>query len=110
MNPSDNAGRNSGVNSGTYPRSEHALAFQPQAPSQVTGLPLVGPAVHVDCEGCTVRPQACGDCVVTYLLGSPPEGVDLDPDEQEALDVLAASGLVPALQYRPSEASPTDLA
>lgn len=58
--------------------------------------------VRVDCHGCTARPVACGDCVVTYLLGSPPEGVDLAADEQEALEVLAASGLVPSLQYSPS--------
>jgi len=108
MNAPMNSGVNSGFDAGAHPRAEHALARQPQASSLTPRLPLVGPTVHVDCEGCTVRPQACGDCVVTFLLGSPPEGVDLAPDEQEALDVLAASGLVPALQYRPGDAGPTD--
>lgn len=58
------------------------------------------PALRVDCYGCTARPHACGDCVVTFLLGAPPAGVQLAADEQVALEVLADAGLVPALQYR----------
>jgi hypothetical protein len=52
----------------------------------------------IDCDLCRVRGPACGDCVVTVLLGAPPEGVRLDPEERDALDVLAASGLVPPLR------------
>ena len=52
----------------------------------------------VDCDVCRVRGPACGDCVVTVLLGAPPHGVHLDPEERAALDVLAASGLVPPLR------------
>lgn len=56
-------------------------------------------SVTVDCDRCVVRgPSACGDCVVTVLLGSPPDGVELDPDEREALDVLAGAGVVPPLR------------
>ncbi|HCK79773.1 MAG TPA: hypothetical protein DHW34_07145 [Actinobacteria bacterium] len=58
------------------------------------------PALRVDCYGCTARPHACGDCVVTFLLGAPPAGVHLAADEQVALEVLADAGLVPTLQYR----------
>ncbi len=57
--------------------------------------------MHVDCDTCEVRGLACGDCVVTYLLGSVPEGVsgvEFDREEQAALEVLAASGLVPPLR------------
>jgi len=56
--------------------------------------------VRVDCHGCTARPTACGDCVVTYLLGSAPQGVELDSDQQVALENLAHAGLVPALKYQ----------
>ena len=56
------------------------------------------PALRVDCYGCTARPHACGDCVVTFLLGAPPAGVHLAADEQVALEVLADAGLVPTLQ------------
>jgi hypothetical protein len=41
---------------------------------------------------------ACGDCVVTVLLGAPPEGVVLAETEVQALDVLAREGLVPPLR------------
>lgn len=52
----------------------------------------------IDCDGCEVRGLACGDCVVTVLLGSPPEGVVLDDAERAAIGVLAEAGLVPPLR------------
>lgn len=52
----------------------------------------------IDCDTCEVRGDACADCVVTVLLGAPPQGVQLDADEQRALAVLAGSGLVPPLR------------
>lgn len=55
----------------------------------------------IDCDGCAVRDLACGDCVVTVLLGAPPGGVEVDDSERRALDVLADSGLVPRLQLVP---------
>ena len=54
-------------------------------------------SVHIDCDSCVVRGPACHDCVVTVLLGPPPEQ-GFDADEQRALDVLADSGLVPPLR------------
>jgi hypothetical protein len=57
--------------------------------------------VFIDCDSCEVRGRACGDCVITVLLGAPPEGVHLDVAEVSALDVLAGSGLVPPLRLRP---------
>jgi tetrahydromethanopterin S-methyltransferase subunit F len=54
--------------------------------------------VLIDCDSCTVRGLACGDCVVTVLLGVPPAGVELDDAEQAAIGVLAAQGLVPPLR------------
>lgn len=52
---------------------------------------------RIDCDTCVVRGLACHDCVVTVLLGPPPE-LTFDDDEQRALDVLASSGLVPPLR------------
>ena len=52
---------------------------------------------HIDCDTCVVRGPACHDCVVTVLLGPPPE-LTFDDDERRALDVLAAGGLVPPLR------------
>ncbi|WP_229053562.1 hypothetical protein [Aeromicrobium sp. Leaf350] len=55
--------------------------------------------VGIDCDRCVVRsPAACGDCVVTVLLGGPPVGIEIAADEQAALDALAAGGLVPPLR------------
>jgi len=36
--------------------------------------------------------------MVTVLLGAPPEGVVLDPDEQAAIEALASGGLIPPLR------------
>ena len=52
----------------------------------------------IDCDGCVMRDLACGDCVVTVLLGAPPGVLDVDDGERQALDVLADSGLVPRLR------------
>lgn len=56
----------------------------------------------IDCDDCAVRGPACGDCVVTVLLGAPPGGLDVDDGERRALDVLADSGLVPRLRLVPT--------
>jgi hypothetical protein len=52
---------------------------------------------RIDCDSCTVRGLHCHDCVVTVLLGPPPE-LSLDDDGARALDVLAQGGLVPPLR------------
>jgi len=52
----------------------------------------------IDCDRCEVRGVACGDCVVTVLLGAPPEGVVLGHAERAAIGVLAEAGLVPPLR------------
>ncbi len=56
-------------------------------------------SVVVDCDRCLVRSaSACGDCVVTVLLGAPPEGIEIDADELSAIEALSSSGLVPPLR------------
>lgn len=57
----------------------------------------------IDCAGCRLRDLACGDCVVTVLLG-PPGG--LESAEQQALAVLADGGLVPPLRMVPGSVEP----
>jgi hypothetical protein len=54
----------------------------------------------IDCDTCTVRGDACSDCVVTFLT-IPVRArttVELDAAEQDAIAVLAGSGLVPPLR------------
>ena len=60
---------------------------------------------RIDCDTCLVRGLHCHDCVVTVLLGPPPE-LDIDDDERRALDVLAEGGLVPPLRLVQSVAAP----
>ncbi|MCW2758500.1 MAG: hypothetical protein JWO46_2246 [Nocardioidaceae bacterium] len=62
-------------------------------------------SVRIDCDTCLVRGLSCHDCVVTVLLGPPPE-LAFDDDEQRALDVLADSGLVPRLRMVTAMAGP----
>lgn len=64
-------------------------------------------SVQIDCDTCAVRGPACSDCVVTVLLGPPPE-MGFDDEERRALDVLAGSGLVPPLRMVKPMAGPDD--
>lgn len=58
----------------------------------------------IDCDSCVVRGLACGDCVVTVMLGAPPGALEVDGEERSALATLARSGLVPQLRMvRPEE-------
>lgn len=90
---------------------EAALPGPPAAPGgaepQHSPLSASGDPVLIDCDSCSVRGAGCGDCVVTFLLGTPPSGVVLDDAERRAIDVLAAAGLVPPLRMvRPLESRP----
>ena len=57
----------------------------------------------IDCDSCQVRPLACGDCVVSYVLGPMPwaAGDGMVDEERAALAVLADSGLLPPLRLVP---------
>lgn len=51
----------------------------------------------IDCDTCEVRGLACGDCVVTALLDSPPS-VEIDEGEHRALQTLADNGMIAPLR------------
>ena len=63
----------------------------------VVGETVGAMTLRIDCDTCTLRSLACHDCVVTVLLGPPPE-LTIEDDERRALDVLAEGGLVPPLR------------
>lgn len=54
--------------------------------------------LHVDCATCRARGPACGDCVISVLLGPIGSEVELDDQEQAALAAMAGSGLLPPLR------------
>jgi hypothetical protein len=57
----------------------------------------------IECVTCRVRGLACGECVVTALLGEPDAGLaDIDERERRALTVLADAGLIPPIRLIPS--------
>jgi hypothetical protein len=60
----------------------------------------------IDCDTCAVRGDACADCVVSVMLGGPPDVVPAA--EARALDLLAGAGLVPPLRATASGSSPPD--
>jgi hypothetical protein len=43
---------------------------------------------------------------VTFLLGGPPDDVSFNPEEQRAIDVLAAAGMIPPLRMVQSVDTP----
>ncbi|MDP2289038.1 MAG: hypothetical protein Q8M73_10805 [Actinomycetota bacterium] len=66
----------------------------------------------IDCEQCTAAPVACGDCVVSVLLGMPglaDHAVPLIADEHlAAVSALADSGLIPPLRLvKPATGGPS---
>ena len=64
----------------------------------------------IDCDTCRMRDIACGDCVISLLLGAPHDCSDLAADEAAALGALAAGGLAPPLRLVPvSRSQPPDV-
>jgi len=88
---------------GPPPRREAVdLEAKPAPPRVPSRLPFAAddlPAsLTIDCDRCAVRGHGCGDCMVTVLLGGPPDGVVLDDDERRAIAVLVEAGLAPPLR------------
>ena len=56
----------------------------------------------IDCDDCVLQDSpACGDCVVTFLCDSRPNGaVVIDVAEVRAMRLLGQAGLVPALRHQ----------
>ncbi len=54
--------------------------------------------MQIDCDECVMQhTEACGDCIVTVLLGDP-GFVELGDDESLALGHLAEAGMVAPLR------------
>jgi hypothetical protein len=59
--------------------------------------------MRIDCDECVMQGSAaCGDCVVTFVTSREPgEALVIDVDEERAVRLLAAAGLVPGLRHTP---------
>ena len=66
----------------------------------------------IDCDDCAMANSvACGDCVVTVVLGAiGPRTLELDDDEAVALERLADAGLVAPLRLVPRRRHDTSAA
>lgn len=58
--------------------------------------------LRISCDECVMEgTSACGDCVVTFLLGrAPGDALVIDVAEARALRLLEEGGLAPALRHR----------
>jgi hypothetical protein len=58
--------------------------------------------ITVECESCVMRDtDACGDCVVTFLVDrDPDDAVVIDAEEARAMRMLERAGLLPSLRFR----------
>lgn len=63
--------------------------------------------VSISCDECQLEgTAACGDCVVTFLLGEehadvrPQGAVIIDASEARAVRMLQRAGLVPSLKFQ----------
>lgn len=54
----------------------------------------------IDCDTCAVRDtDACGDCIVTFLVERPEGAVIFDVEEERALRRLQQAGLAPESRF-----------
>ena len=62
---------------------------------------MAGTTIAISCDECSLQDtDACGDCLVTFVLGrEPDDAVVVDADEARALRSLSRAGLVPALRF-----------
>jgi hypothetical protein len=58
--------------------------------------------MRIDCDECRMQhTSACDDCVVTFIVGREPgDALVIDADEERAVRLLAAAGLLPALRHQ----------
>jgi hypothetical protein len=59
--------------------------------------------MHIDCADCVMQhTDACGDCIVTFLLDRPEGAVVFDVAEERAIRALQDGGLAPATRFEAS--------
>lgn len=61
--------------------------------------------MHIDCDECQMRrTEACGDCVVSFILGREPgDALVIDVEEERVIRRFTHVGLLPDLRHRRAE-------
>ena len=58
--------------------------------------------VAISCEGCVRRGTPdCADCLVTHVVGGPPDELVMTAEESDVVELLTKGGLLPRLRYAP---------
>ncbi len=53
----------------------------------------------IECDECTARGPACGDCVVSFLtITRRPHTIEVDEDQAAAITAMTQGGLLPPLR------------
>ncbi len=56
--------------------------------------------LSVSCNDCVRRATPdCADCLVSYVLGQEPDGLELDGADAQIIDLFVSEGLVPRLKF-----------
>jgi hypothetical protein len=58
--------------------------------------------MRIDCDDCRMQgTDACGDCIMTFVVGREPgDALVIDAEEERAVRLLASAGLVRDLKYQ----------
>ena len=55
----------------------------------------------VSCSDCVRRSTPdCEDCLVSFVLGGPPERLEMTATEADVVSLLTDQGLIPRLRFR----------
>src|SRR5660398_124677 len=65
----------------------------------VSGVAFSVKGMLIECDECTARGPACGDCVVSFLtITSRPHNIEVDEDQAAAITAMSQGGLLPPLR------------
>lgn len=61
--------------------------------------------LSISCADCVRRGTPdCQDCLVSYVLGGPPEALEMTSDDADVVALFTAQGMLPRLRYAHREA------
>jgi hypothetical protein len=56
--------------------------------------------LSISCHDCVRRATPdCSDCLVSFVLGETPEGLELTAQDTDVVNLLTAGGLIPTLKF-----------
>ncbi len=56
--------------------------------------------LSISCQDCVRRGTPdCSDCLVSFVLGGPPEAMELTAQDADVVELLTSGGLLPTLKF-----------